>query len=67
MPDYSKYCFSWKEKVLCFGLGVLLTGVIAWLFYKSVYAVVLFPVLFLGVIKKAVEGAFFRGNENRIC
>lgn len=62
MPDYSKYCFSWKEKVLCFGLGVLLTGVIAWLFYKSVYAVVLFPVCF-GVIKKQWKEHFQRKRK----
>lgn len=62
MPDYSKYCFSWKEKVLCFGSGVLLTGVIAWLFYRSFYAVVLFPVCF-GVIKRQWKEQFQRKRE----
>lgn len=43
MRDYRKYCFSWKEQILCTILAGGLTGIIAWLFYRSVYAFALFP------------------------
>jgi len=43
MPDYSKYYFSRKEWLVCFSIAAAGTGMVAWLFYRSVYAVLLFP------------------------
>lgn len=46
MPDYSKYYFSRKEWLVCFSIAAAGTGMVAWLFYRSVYAMLLFPLCF---------------------
>lgn len=43
MQTCSKYLFSAKEKIICIFLAGVMTGIIAWLFYRSIYAMVLFP------------------------
>lgn len=54
MPDYSKYYFSRKEWLMCFAIAGAGTGMIAWLFYRSVYAVILFP-LCLKITKRQLK------------
>lgn len=61
MPDYSSYYFSWKEKILCLVIGGTVTGIIAWLFYRSVYALVLFPIWY-GVVRKQL-GQYFKNKR----
>lgn len=54
MPDYRDYYFSWKEWMLCLSLAMGVTGMVAWLFYRSVYAIILFPLCFV-IVKKQLR------------
>lgn len=54
MPDYSKYCFSWKEWLICVGIAGVGAGMVAWLFYRSIYAMILFPVC-LEITKRQLQ------------
>lgn len=65
MPTYSKYYFSWKEKLLCLIAGGGSTGVIAWLFYRSIYAMVLFPVC-LVIVGKELRQHFQSKREQEL-
>lgn len=65
MPDYRNYYFSWKEWMVCLTFSVGVTGMIAWLFYRSVYALVLFPVCFL-IIKKQLKEQFQKKREQEM-
>lgn len=62
MQDYSKYSFSWKERFLCIALTSALTGIIAWLFYRSWYAVILFP-LCLWIVRKNLKESCRKKRE----
>ena len=52
--DYRTYHPTFREKMKCLGLAVLLSGAIAFLFYGSVWGLVLIPVLYL-ILKKRKE------------
>lgn len=54
MPDYSKYYFSWQEWLKCFAIAGAGTGMVAWLFYRSVYVMILFP-LCLEITKRQLR------------
>ena len=48
--DYSRYCFSLKEKVIYLGQGILLAAGLDFLFYKSIWVMLILlpvPVLYL--------------------
>lgn len=65
MQDYSKYCFSWKERMLCVILAGGMTSIIAWLFYRSVYALVLFPFCFW-IMGKQLKARFQKKREQNM-
>lgn len=41
--DYESYQLSKRERLQCLLIGLLFTGALAWLFYRSVYGMVLLP------------------------
>lgn len=45
--DYSRYRLKTKEKLKCLAEGGALAGVIAWLFYRSVWGMLLFPFVYI--------------------
>ena len=45
--DYSKYRLDRREWCLCLGVSMGLAGVIAWLFYRSIYGMLCFPVVYV--------------------
>lgn len=65
MPDYSKYYFSRKEWLVCFVFAGAGAGGIAWLFYRSVYALLLFPVC-LEITKRQLRGYLKKKREQEM-
>ena len=65
MPDYSKYYFSRKEWLVCFVLAGAGAGGIAWLFYRSVYALLLFPIC-LEITKRQLRGYLKKKREQEM-
>ncbi len=55
MQDYRRYVLGWKEKMMCAGIALALAGLIAWLFYRSAYAVALAVPLYFPVKAEAAE------------
>lgn len=51
MKDYSIYRLKTKERLACFGVTVVLTFFISWLFYQSIYGMALSIVIFPGIFK----------------
>lgn len=45
--DYRKYHLGVKEKLLCLAAGSALNGIIAWLFYRSLWGIVLAPAVYI--------------------
>lgn len=45
--DYRKYQLGVKEKLLCLAAGSALNGIIAWLFYRSLWGMVLVPAMYI--------------------
>lgn len=43
--DYRNYSMNFKENLWCLFLSVVLTGMIAWLFYRSLWGMLLFPLV----------------------
>lgn len=65
MPDYRRYYFSGRQWLLCMALSGAMTGLIAWLFYRSLYALILFPVCFL-VTKRQLKKSLKRKREQEM-
>lgn len=62
--DYGTYIFSGRERVLYFAEGMLITGIFAYFFYRSVWAwMLLLPVCFLFLKQKKRELAEKRRRE----
>lgn len=53
--DYSKYICSWKEKLQCLLVVTALSGVLAWLFYRSCWGMILFPAVYHFYKKAYIE------------
>lgn len=45
--DYRRYRLKPTEKLECLAMGAALTGVVAWLFYRSVWGMLLFPFVYV--------------------
>lgn len=43
--DYTRYAMSMRENVQCILVGIVLSGVIAWLFYRSGWGMLLSPLI----------------------
>lgn len=43
--DYNKYVCSFRERLQCVLISVALTGIFAWLFYRSWWGMLLFPLV----------------------
>ena len=54
--DYSRYVFSLTEKIQCLIVSLSATMLLAWLFYRSLWGMGLFPVV-LAVISRQMRGA----------
>lgn len=52
--DYSRYVFSLTEKIQCLAVSLSATMLLAWLFYRSLWGMVLFPVV-LAVISRQLK------------
>ncbi len=52
--DYSRYVFSLTEKIQCLAVSLSATMLLAWLFYRSLWGMVLFPVI-LAVISRQMK------------
>ena len=52
--DYSRYVFSLTEKIQCLIVSLSATMLLAWLFYRSLWGMVLFPVV-LAVIRRQMK------------
>lgn len=52
--DYSRYVFSLTEKIQCLIVSLSATMLLAWLFYRSLWGMVLFPVV-LAVISRQMK------------
>lgn len=52
--DYSRYVFSLTEKIQCLAVSLSATMLLAWLFYRSLWGMVLFPVV-LAVISRQMK------------
>ncbi len=65
MPNYNKYYFSWKEKILCIVIAGAATGMIAWLCYRSIYAIILYPVC-IEVVRRQLRQYFRRKREQEM-
>ena len=65
MPNYKNYVLDWKEKLLCMGVTLGITGMIAWLFYQNVYVMAGAAVLYIPVRKK-VKGYLARRRESNM-
>lgn len=65
MQSYSRYVFSWKEKGICVLAAAGISGLVSWLFYRSIYAMVLFvPAVVL--VKKEMERLLLEKQNSRI-
>ena len=53
--DYGRYVFSKKECLHCLLVSLGLSGLVAWLFYRSLWGMLLFPAVCL-----AYAGVFRR-------
>lgn len=45
--DYSRYEIGWRENLKCLFAGIVIAAVTAWLFYRSVWGLLLLPVIFI--------------------
>lgn len=63
--DYSKYICSGKEKLQCLLVVTALSGVLAWLFYRSCRGMVLFPIVY-HFYKKAYIEKKIRWQKRRL-
>lgn len=63
MQNYKRYVLNWKEKLLCLGLTLGIGGIISWLFYQSIYAMVLVFVLYIPV-RKTVKTHLLRKRNS---
>lgn len=62
--DYGKYVFSGKERFLYYAEGMLITGIFAYFFYRSIWALPpLLPVFFLFLKQKKKDLAEKRKRE----
>ena len=52
--DYNRYVFSLTEKIQCLIVSLSATMLLAWLFYRSFWGMVLFPVV-LAVIRRQMK------------
>jgi tight adherence protein B len=53
VKDYSSYQFTWKEKLRYISEGLLITGILGYLFYKSWMGILaLSPLIYLYMIRK---------------
>lgn len=50
--DYRKYRAGLVEKLACAAVGAGAAGMAAWLFYRSVWGMLLFPAAYLVCVKK---------------
>ena len=50
--DYRKYRAGFGEKLACAAVGAGVAGLAAWLFYRSVWGMLLFPAAYLVCVKK---------------
>ena len=50
--DYRKYRAGFVEKLACAAVGAGAAGMAAWLFYRSVWGMLLFPAAYLVCVKK---------------
>lgn len=66
MPDYNVYIFSLKQKLLYAAEGSLLTAIVAWLFYQSVWGMVVGGAIIpLFMIRK--RHALCEKQKKRLC
>lgn len=63
--DYRKYRLGMKEKLLCLAAGGALTGVVAWLFYRSLWGMVLLPIVYI-VCRRRYEGTQQKKRTERL-
>lgn len=61
--DYRRYRLSIKERGKCFGMAFLLSGTIAYLFYGSWLGLVLCPILYVVLKRRAVRGGIDQTQE----
>jgi len=62
MKDYKVYCLNWKERFLCILLTFGITGMISWLFYRSIYGMAgALPLFFL--IKRIFKNYLYRKRK----
>ena len=64
--DYRTYKLTGKEKLKCMGCGVLLSAVIAFLFYGSFWGMLLFPVLYV-IMKKRQKQTGLEQMQNKLA
>ena len=63
--DYRKYRAGFVEKLACAAVGAGAAGMVAWLFYRSVWGMLLFPAAYLVCVKKYC--ALKRKRERNSC
>ena len=63
--DYSRYVFSLTEKIQCLIVSLSATMFLAWLFYRSLWGMGLFPVV-LAVISRQMRGAKLKKRRRQL-
>lgn len=63
--DYRTYSMNFKEHLWCLLLGIILTGVIAWLFYRSLWGMCLFPLVYV-ICKRHYREEQMRRRKDRL-
>lgn len=63
--DYSRYVFSLTEKIQCLIVSLSATMLLAWLFYRSLWGMGLFPVV-LAVISRQMRGAKLKKRRRQL-
>lgn len=62
MKDYKVYLLNWKERFLCILITFGITGVISWLFYRSIYGMAgALPLFFL--VKRIIKNYLCRKRK----
>lgn len=65
MPDYSKYHFLRREWLFCASISCVVTGLTAWLFYRSFYALILYPFCF-EIVRRQMQKYFHQKQKQQM-
>lgn len=65
--DYRRYRLGMKEKLLCLAGSGALTALVAWLFYRSLWGLILLPAVYIVCRKRYEEAQQKKRTEQLLC